>query len=61
MKVKVYTEPVMVRLSKKGMSGLKNECKRLQMDEAVYGREAIRLCLKEHLVKSRLVNNEMEG
>ena len=50
-KVKKYTEKVLVRLSKEKMLQLKIECKKLDINEAVYGRKAIEGCLKKHCIK----------
>jgi hypothetical protein len=49
-KVVKYTEPMLVRLSKPQYKELQKECKKLVMNEAVYGRKAIILCLKKHLI-----------
>ena len=51
-KVKKYTEPVMVRLDKKTKAQLDQKCFDL-MDEAVYGRRAIELCLKKDLINGK--------
>jgi hypothetical protein len=49
-KVRRYTEPVLVRLDKKTAVLLRKECKKRIINEAVYGRKAIELCLKKNLI-----------
>lgn len=50
-KVKKYTEKVLVRLTKEKMLQLKVECKKLDMNEAVYGRKSIEKCLRKRCIK----------
>jgi len=49
-KIQKYTEPMLVRLDKKTAALLRKECKKRQINEAVYGRKAIELCLRENLI-----------
>ena len=49
-KIKRYTEIVMVRLSKKQKADLLAECEKIILEPATYGRKAIELCLKRHLI-----------
>jgi len=53
MKVILYTEPIMIRLTKEMMLRLRDKCSRLQMNEAVYGRKAIEICLKKNLINNK--------
>lgn len=53
MKLKIYTEPIMIRLNKETMLKLRDKCQKIQMNESVYGRKAIELCLKKNLINSR--------
>lgn len=49
-KVKKYTESITVRLNKITRASLQHQCAKLEMNEAVYGRKAIELCLKKNLI-----------
>jgi hypothetical protein len=49
-KLKRYTEGILVRLSKKQKADLLAECDRIPLEPAIYGRKAIELCIKKHLV-----------
>lgn len=52
MRVKIYTEQLMVRLNKQTMLRLQDICQQLQMNEGTYGRKAIEKCLKKNCIKA---------
>jgi hypothetical protein len=52
-KIKKYTEGTLVRLDKKTRLTLEQKCLNLEIDEAVYGRKAIELCLRKDLINSK--------
>jgi hypothetical protein len=49
-KVRKYTKAILVRLSEDIHTVLKEKCKDKQINEAVYARKAIELCLKKDLI-----------
>jgi len=49
-KVRKYTEAIMVRLDKITHMNLEKKAYKLEMNEAVYARKAIEICLKRNLI-----------
>jgi hypothetical protein len=50
-KVRKYIKPVMIRLDERIFLDLKEKCKVLEMNEAVYCRKAVEKCLKRNCIK----------
>lgn len=52
-KVKKYTETILIRLDKKNKTSLDQKCVDLEMNEAVYCRKAVELCLRKNLIDGK--------
>ncbi len=53
-KVLKYTEAILVRLDKKTKMQLEQKTFDLQMNEAVYCRKAVELCLRKNLIDGKV-------
>ena len=51
-KVRKYTKTVMVRLDERTFLDLREKCRALEINEAVYCRKAVEKCLKKNCIKS---------
>lgn len=49
-KIKRYTEGILVRVDKKLKKDLVVECRKISLEQAIYGRKAIELCVRKHLI-----------
>lgn len=52
-KVKKYTHPILVRFDDHIFLSLKDQCREKQMNEAVYCRKAVELCLRKNLINGK--------
>jgi len=52
-KVKRYTHQVMIRLDERTFLDLKDSCRERLINEAVYCRRAVELCLKKGLINGK--------
>jgi hypothetical protein len=50
-KIKRYIRTVLVRLDERTFLDLKERCQERQIDEAVYCRKAVEICLKKDCIK----------
>ena len=49
-KIKRYTEGILIRLTKSTKARLLEECERINLEPAIYGRKAVEYCLKKHRI-----------
>lgn len=55
-KVAKYTKPIMVRFDEHTFLQLKDMCRDKQINEAVYCRKSVQLCLKKDLIDGHKQN-----